>query len=97
LSAGSTCAEAERIESNQTRERVERDIIAYVTSHPGCTQQGVFEAVKGKSSTQKQVFRNLDENGILIRAGRGTKTDPYTYNIAELPVEGLSSEEQMQR
>jgi hypothetical protein len=87
LSLGMTCEEADRLAAKQTYSRIEQDMIRYVSGQPGCTQEAILDAVRGKVSTVKQVLRSFIDSGAFVESGGGVKGDPFTYSVASVPTE----------
>jgi hypothetical protein len=87
FSLGETADKAEQQAANITRTRIEREMWAYVAGQPGCTQEAILNAVRGKVSTKKSVLQAFLDQKALVRSGAGVKGEPHLYQIAAIPNE----------
>jgi hypothetical protein len=85
LSLGRTCEEAQQMDAFQTQDRIKSTMRQYVAEHPECTYEAIMSAVRGKTTTRKQVHQSLLDAGMLVRSGGGAKGDPYKYQVVDVP------------
>ena len=93
LSLGKTCVEVEEEGAKRGEDRVTQEIINYIHEEPGCTQAAIFNAVTGRTSTIRAMFRGIVEQGLLEEEGQGTKVEPYRYTLKAVPTEEVSPTE----
>lgn len=87
LSLGQAAEAAQLDAAHATSKRIEEQIIGYVATNKGCTQQSIMDGVMGKVTTKKHILRDLIDKSFLRESGAGIKGDPYTYTISETPTE----------
>jgi RecA-family ATPase len=92
LTLGVTCDEAETLAAEETRVRIERDMVLYVSRNSACTQQGILAAVRGNVGLKKQTLQKLIDSDLLLQSGSGVKGEPYTYRVAPVPAENSTQE-----
>jgi archaellum biogenesis ATPase FlaH len=83
LSLGITSEEADILAAGETRNRIEDEVWRYVTDHPDCTQEAIFNAVCGKTTLKKRVFQICLDKGFFHQSGGGVKGNPYTYKASD--------------
>jgi AAA domain len=84
FSLGETADKAEQQAANATRTRIEREMWAYVAAQPGCTQEAILNAVRGKVATKKSVLQAFLDQKAFVRSGAGVKGEPHLYQIAPI-------------
>lgn len=68
-------------------EQAQREIVAYLSAHPGLRESELLPAVDGRTQAKKSALRRLVDTGLVEREGRGTRAYPYTYRVAEFGFE----------
>jgi RecA-family ATPase len=81
IALGITGEEAEALRSTKVKDEIENNILSFVKKHCGCTQENIFAAVSGRTTTKKSVFRDLVKLDVLSESGDGTKGSPFRYAI----------------
>jgi hypothetical protein len=81
MSLGSTGEQAAQARAEDTRNRVQCDILRYITNHGPCDIQAVLSAVTGNAQTKKQIFQALKDQTLLAVTGEGVRGDPYLYSV----------------
>lgn len=78
---GVTMEQADALAALARKQQMEAQMLQYVSSHPGATQQALLHAVQGNLTVKKHVMTELIDTAMLISHGGGVKGDPYTYTV----------------
>jgi len=87
---GRTVADERKLGIAKTEENIKQQIIEYFTKHPGKTfRYDCMPFLIGNNPAKQRAYKELRASGILKESGKGTKTSPHTYEVAEISTEEL--------
>lgn len=81
-----TVAEDRKNNAGHTEDRTLGAMKAYLASHPNSTEHDCL-IVPGNNDAKKRLFRKAIVSGIFVRSGKGTKNNPYLYNLKPIETE----------
>ena len=85
---GMPLEEERTLNIGKTKERIEEEITQWFATHPGSSfEVDCLATIHGNSDTARKVFKDMRRKGLVVRGGRGTKTSPFVYSMAEIPME----------
>ena len=93
MSIGDTLIEVQHISAEETRERIENEMLDHVRRYPDSTQPEITGTARGNATTKREVFNSIVEIGYLVRSGEGCKGSPYRYRVPELKYDTAASDE----
>lgn len=85
VSLGGTMDGIRQESAEEIRERIENDMLDFVSEHPDSTQKEIIDAVHGNGTTRHEVFKRIVESEFLLRSGEGVKGSPFRYSVPALP------------
>jgi hypothetical protein len=61
-------------------------------AHPDSSfEKDCLPVIDGNSDLKRRMFRELAAKDFLVKSGKGTKTSPFVYRVAEIPVEAVAA------